>query len=1044
MSNVAKFEVGQNVRILNSEKVGTINKIIEKDSGFGYKVMVEGKSNTYAEKYLEAFIDEEDSIIDTMMDGEFGDSNDLSLFETWFRLKKPIEGNLYSYLGSRTIFNPYQFKPLMKFISSSSEERLFIADEVGVGKTIETGILLMELLARGRIDRNQPILIVCPNVLGPKWVKEMEKRFNFHFHLHDSKSLDNMLKIFKGSKHMQNPWGVVSIQLLRTAKFLKFMQELAASRIEPIWSLVIIDEAHHMRNSGTESNTLGHLLSTLTNMMVMLSATPLNLRDEDLYNQMAILNPALFPDIQTFQAMISPVKSLNKIRRSLVNNSTDLDKEIGSELSQLSIEGIGRTILNHPGILKLKVRLKQNQPLSSEEIAYYDRLIGSLSPLDSSFTRTLKRESMEHKVIREVLKVPVKLSPREYEFYTKTIQAVKEAYLQRGGDPMALGFISNMPMRMLTSSIPAMREYLEWALKNDIIIEDNPFDEEDEDENIERPMSSELRELFEELLNESEKLSDEDTKFREFEKLVATMMNSLDNKQIIVFSFFRRTLKYLKDRLSHLGYRTEIISGEVPLTSINGVTGRYEIMEKFENGEIDILLSSEVGGEGLDFQFCQALINYDMPYNPMRVEQRIGRLDRFGQQSDKVIIASLYLEDTVDEKIYSLLYSRIHLIEDSVGYLEPIIGSKLADLQKGIIENTLSDEQIEKRMREIEISLAQARYEKEKFETSRTELLGDDKLSQTIANMTMTDFVKPIDSLRLTKLFLDEREGCSFRELDADYCEMILSNELVLQIEEHTRLPGNEGSLDELHPLLRANKTIQAIFNGQKALEKPKAVFLPPSGHWMKFILKNLEEQSRIMKIFKVLGNSDDFNLIPGNYAVPFFEVTFEGFRTELNLAAVPVNLQDNRVYSTDYVKFMRTLGQFSYGKGNIELNGEIEDVVDEARGSLEIQMEKKLDDLRIEHRYIAESRINSLKNGYDVRTERISKRIDDHIKAATKDGREPSEEYLRLANGQIEKDLKRTEDRINKIRNKGDMTLSIALVGLTLLEITGDKIENN
>ena len=1044
MDNCAKFEVGQNVRIINSEKVGTINKIVEKDSGYGYKVMVDGKAITYAEKYLEPFIDEEESIISTIMEGEFGDSNDLSLFETWFRLKKPIEGNLYSYLGSRTIFNPYQFKPLMKFISSTSEERLFIADEVGVGKTIETGILLMELLARGRIDRNQPILIVCPNVLGPKWVNEMEKRFNFHFHLHDGKSLDNMFKIFNESKHMQNPWGIVSIQLLRSSKFMKFMQELAASKYEPIWSLVIIDEAHHMRNSGTESNTLGHLLSSLTNMMVMLSATPLNLRDEDLYNQMAILNPALFPDKQTFQAMISPVKSLNKIRRFLVNNTPDLGEEIMSELSQLSSDGIGQAILNHPGIQRLEDRLGKCQPLSSDEIAYYDRVISSLSPLDSSFTRTLKRESMEHKVLREILKVPVKLSPREYEFYVQTIQAIQESYLQKGGDPTALGFISNMPMRMLTSSIPAMKEYLEWSLKNDLVIEDNPFDEYDEDENVERPMSPELRELFRDLLNESEKLADEDTKFCEFEKLVASMMKSLDNKQIIVFSFFRRTLKYLKNRLSHIGYRTEIISGEVPLTSVNGITGRYEIMEKFEKGEIDILLSSEVGGEGLDFQFCQALINYDMPYNPMRVEQRIGRLDRFGQQADKVIIASLYLENTVDEKIYSLLYDRIHLIEDSVGYLEPIIGTQLADLQKGIIENTLSEQQIEKRMKEIEISVAQARYEQEKFENSRTELLGDDRLSQTIANMTMTDFVKPIDSLRLTKLFLSEKDGCRFSEIDADNCEMVLSNELVLQIEEYTRLPGSEGSLDELHPLLRSNKPVQAVFNGQKSLEKPKSVFLPPSGHWMKFILRNLEEQSRIRKILKVCGNSDDFNLPLGHYAVPLFEVTFEGFRTELNLAAVPVNLHDNIIPTLDYVKFMRTLGQLSYGKGNIEFLEDIEDKVEEARDSLEIQMEKKLDDLRVEHRYIAESRINSLKNGSEVRRVRITKQIDDHIKSSIRDGRQPSEEYLRLANGQIEKDLKRTEDRINRIRNKGDMTLSIALVGITLLEIKGDKFADN
>ena len=255
-----RFDIGQNVKLVTSGKIGTINKVIEGHSEYAYKLMIDGTTRVYAEKYLEPYVDTENKIIESIEANLFGDADDLALFETWFRLKKPIEGNLYSYLSSRTLFNPYQFKPLLKFISPSSEERLFIADEVGVGKTIETGILLMELLARGRIDRNQPVLIVCPNVLGPKWVKEMEDRFNLKFHLHDSRSLENMFKIFNESKHMQNPWGIVSIQLLRTEKFMKYLEKMAAERLEPIWSLVIVDEAHHMRNSGTESNQVGHLI----------------------------------------------------------------------------------------------------------------------------------------------------------------------------------------------------------------------------------------------------------------------------------------------------------------------------------------------------------------------------------------------------------------------------------------------------------------------------------------------------------------------------------------------------------------------------------------------------------------------------------------------------------------------------------------------------------------------------------------------------------------------------------------------------------------
>ena len=1035
-----RFDIGQNVKLVTSGKIGTINKVIEGHSEYAYKLMIDGTTRVYAEKYLEPYVDTENEIIESIEANLFGDADDLALFETWFRLKKPIEGNLYSYLSSRTLFNPYQFKPLLKFISPSSEERLFIADEVGVGKTIETGILLMELLARGRIDRNQPVLIVCPNVLGPKWVKEMEDRFNLKFHLHDSRSLENMFKIFNESKHMQNPWGIVSIQLLRTEKFMKYLEKMAAERLEPIWSLVIVDEAHHMRNSGTESNQVGHLISMLTQMLVMLSATPLNLRDEDLFNQMTILNPALFPDKQTFEALIAPVKSLNKIRRLISMRDPETKAEVLREIQDMSSEGIGKIIRNHEGVLELEHRITHSEPLSSEEVAYYDRVLTSLSPLDSSFTRTLKRESMSHRVTREVIKVPVELTEREYAFYLKTIAAVQEAYLQRGGNPIALGFITNMPMRMLTSSIPAMKDYLKWSVAYDQIVEDDPFDEEDEDEVVSQNLSPELRKIFIELISEVEKLAEEDTKMDKFEELVTRMMDELENKQIIVFSFFRRTLKYLKERLQKMGYRAEIISGEVPLTTTNGVTGRYEIMERFKNKELDVLLSSEVGGEGLDFQFCQAMINYDMPYNPMKVEQRIGRLDRFGQMADKVIIANMYLKDTVDEKIYHLLYDRIQLIEDSVGFMEPIIGQQLADLQKGIFENSLTEEQIEKRTREIENALAQSKIEHMKFENGRSELLGEDKISDTIANMTTTDFVKPVDSMRLTKIFLEGQEGCSFTELEEDFCEITLSPSVAVDVEEYSKLPGSANALEELHPLLKRMKKVPVVFNGQKSLEKPGAVFLPPSGHWMKFILRYMEENQRIMKLFQLKGTSSEFELKEGEYLVPIFEVEFDGFRKELNLSAVPLDLKSEEVEKLDYTVFMRTLGQKAFGKGAIELEpSALEAYLDGARTALESQMELKLEELRKQNKYIIESKVNSLKKGNEVRLERLMKRLDNHIRSSQREGKSPSEEFIRMVNGQIEKDDKRTKDRIDRLQDKNDLILSVSLVGIALLMI-GDE----
>lgn len=747
-----RFQKGDNVLIISSGRIGTVNEVLLRQNNFGYRVTVDGRTTTYQEKYLEPFKDEEQEIIDNLGMHDFKGLIDFHLFQTWFRLKRPVEGNFYSYLASRTIFNPFQFKPLSKFITPGSEERLFIADEVGVGKTIETGIILTELIARGRLDRRSPILIVCPNSIGPKWIKEMKRRFGLRFHLHDGSSLYNALKsvLETGFIPDGHHWALASQQLLRAEKYMDILQKINATREAPLWSMVVIDEAHHMRNIGTQNNNLGTMLSSLTDMMLMLSATPLNLRDNDLFNQMNILNPSMFPDKQTFIALLSPVKSINRCRRLLAEKLNVLFDELQKELLELESGPLGKAISEHPGVVSLKERLSTGVPLSNQEIARYDRILISLSPLDNSFNRTLKREAIKHRVIREPLKIPVELTQEEMEFHDTVIDLVRESYLARGGDVAALGFITNMPRRMVSSCIPAMREYLNWCLENNRMLVDDENDlveVEDDSELSSASLLPELKEKFIRLRNQAEQLGKSDTKYEKFKVLVKQLRDSLENPQIIVFSFFVRTLRYIEKRLAEEGYRVGLICGDVPLVSDGDNPGRYEIMESFENKELDILLSSEVGGEGLDFQFCQAIVNYDLPYNPMRVEQRIGRVDRYGQQADKVIVASMYIKDTVDEDIYSALYERIRLVEDSVGVLEPILGSKMVDLQRDIVSGQLTRDQLEIRMKEIELAVEQARLEMESFESNRRELMGDDYFTESLHNLeSQTDFVHPRDA----------------------------------------------------------------------------------------------------------------------------------------------------------------------------------------------------------------------------------------------------------------------------------------------------------
>lgn len=1040
----AKFDVGQNILIISNNKVGTINNIILRNDNVAYRVTVDGRMSTYQEKYLDAFVNEEQSIMDALFTEDYRGVEDFFLFQTWYRLKRPIEGNLYSYLASRTTFNPFQFKPLTKFISQGSEERLFIADEVGVGKTIETGIIFTELLGRGRMDRKSPILIVCPGILGPKWVKEMKRRFNLQFHLHDGNSLRNALQgAIQGVIPDGHRWAVVGLQLLRQKTNLELLQRAAASRQSPIWSMIVIDEAHHMRNVGTESNMVGNTLSGLTEMMIMLSATPLNLKDEDLFQQMHILNPSLFPDLQTFEAFLSPIKSINRCKRLLMERNPMVYGDILHELNDLKTGALGVVIATHPSVQQLEKLLFNGSSLTALDVAKFDRMLISLSPLDSSFTRTLKREAIEHRVTREVMKVPVRLTDEEMAFHEGVIETVERTYLERGGNPAAIGFITNMPRRMVSSSIPAMKDYLDWCLRANVeLIEDGDSFSiaEDDSEFSTTSMTEETRELFVSLREKAEALGEVDTKYDQFRALIEQLRQSLPNPQIVVFSFFVRTLKYLLKRLTAEGFRVGLVCGEVPVTSDGAQLGRYDIIEAFESKKLDILLSSEVGGEGLDFQFCQAIVNYDLPYNPMRIEQRIGRIDRFGQTAEKVIAASMYIEGTVDERIYSLLYDRIGLVEASVGLMEAILGSSLVDLQRDVVSGQFSESQLEVRMREIETAIEQAKMEMERFERQRQELMGEDHFTSPLHRLEQSnDFVSPMDASRLTGMFVKSQEDCSYEVVDDDRGRITLSKQVVGRLEQYTRTPGAEGSLEELAQMLRARATIPVVFNGNRADQYRDHVFLPPSGFWVRFLIRQFESWGNMPKVFSLrLLAGADHGLPKGNYVVPLFEVKIEGFRVELTLSGVPVNSDDLQVYKCNYDLLPRLLGNDAQAAGDFFMEADIDfnQCIDVGREALEIIMEEKMEELRTENRYRVEARIRSLEKGAEVRIARLLKQIEEHIQNMEQQGKKPSEEFIRLKEAQIANDSVRTMEKIESLQKQKELSFSASLVATVLLQI--------
>lgn len=691
LKDTPKFQNGDNVINKNSNKVVTVNNVIIGAREIQYRVTFDGKMVTVPERDLDPYVDIEEKIERDLFNDNFGNYKDFKLFHTWLRLSLPLENNLYSYLGSRTAFNPYQFKPLLRFLSAGSDERLFIADEVGVGKTIETGIIMNELLSRNRLDMLSTIIVVCPNSITQKWKREMKNRFNMDFFVHENgKTLWDMLRAIQADGNVPDAYrlSIVGLQLFRSDKYLSFLGELAEESPAPIFGLVVIDEAHHLRNVGTNSYNLGMTLSGTTEMILMLSATPLNLDNSDLYNQLHILNPSIFQDLDTFQNLQNPLKNINRIIRSIYNFPQS-KKEILSAIMAMDEDQIGSVLLNREWITDFRKRIEVDRKFDTQEAVKYERLFSNLNPLYSSFTRTRKREAIEHQVKREAKELPINLTPEELSFQDQVLKVIEEYFVEKGYEKSVLRLIMNTHRRMISSSIPSMMEYLKWSLKSNKIETGASAEEEDltEDDHDFRTVEidSELKMKFRSLLEVAKLLHDTDSKYNQFKKLLDGILDGKSVKQVIVFSFFIKTLEYLKGRLNADGYTVGMIHGNIPMITKGEMEGREEIMEGFKNGKFQILLSSEVGGEGLDFQYCNMIINYDLPYNPMRIEQRIGRIDRFGQKSDKIIVVNLFIADTVDEEIYDRLYKRIRLVEDGVGALEPIMGKEISEFQQALL-----------------------------------------------------------------------------------------------------------------------------------------------------------------------------------------------------------------------------------------------------------------------------------------------------------------------------------------------------------------------
>jgi SNF2 family DNA or RNA helicase len=761
------MQLGTRVRLkANPGRVGVIiSEPKLRANQIKYQVQFPDGANWHVDSQLEIVEATPTDPLELFERGSLGGAKELRSNLTHVRLNGKLANLIYSMETTNTDFYPYQFKPVLNFLDSPSNG-ILIADEVGLGKTIEAGLIWTELRSRFSASR---LMVICPAMLRDKWQSELKTRFGIQSEILDVTNIFKKLQQHKGSEFAI----IGSMQGLRPGKqwnneeepgigasseLGRFLEERAFK--EPLIDLLIIDEAHYMRNQESMTSQLGRLFRRVSEYVVLLSATPINLKNQDLYQLLHIVDEDTFNQPRVFDDILEANKPIIKAKEAVLTK----------ELSQEEFLELISTAQNHY-LLESSRQLKEllKNPPKTEELKnnkfrseLADRL-EKLNLLSHSITRTRKREVNEWRVVREAVPEYITMTDAERGLYTKVTEIIIEFCL---GREIPVGFLLTTPQRQIVSSMPAALRA--WQQKK-IDYEEYLYEDigiEEIDEIALGPLVQKLASISEDIADYDE-LRKFDSKYQRLKEMLLLYFKHYPNEKVILFSYFRPTLFYLEERLTEDGVSSKVLVGGMKIN-------KQEYIQEFkDNSELRILLASEVASEGVDLQFCRVVINYDLPWNPMKIEQRIGRIDRIGQLSEKITIWNLFYEDTIDARIHDRLFLRLGVFEMSLGGLELIIGDEIQKLTMDLMFKKLNKNQQDLRIDQTAQAFANIKTYEESLEDQASNLIahGGYILNQVKAAKELNRFIGAEDLYHFVCDFIQKHyPGSEFNKIkDNDF-----------------------------------------------------------------------------------------------------------------------------------------------------------------------------------------------------------------------------------------------------------------------------------
>ena len=822
-----KFEKGDLVRLKSDpSKMGSIISSIDSADAIQYSILLDNKVQSVFEQQLEPYQIQDKTRI--LSKAEF------DALLTAIQILHPSSHDLYSLGSAKISFIPHQYKPVLKIIRAD-QPRILIADSVGVGKTIEAGLIIKELQARQQINN---IAIICPRplVAEKKWQQEM-LRFDEKFIHMDG----HQLRLALNECDLEGEWPddyakcIIPYSILQDQEMVgvdesKSKSNRAISKKTlglinlnppPHFDIVIVDEAHHIRNRKNAYQAVKFFCDN-ADAVILLTATPIQLRDNDLFVLLNLIRPDLVIDKTIFDAMTEPNRFINCAISNVRQKGDNWQSQALQCIANAqNTQWVCHQFVSNQGLISA-AKLLQNSPVDDTQRIEIIQLLEDSHTFANLINRTRRRD-IDKYCVRKPDTILIEFTPQQRELHDQLLK-VQSKILAHVYDPKIIKFLISTLLRQASSCIFALAPHIKDILSRHV---DELLSQEDDNiewksNEIEKSIND-IHQEIQQVVQLAQQLPNQDNKLEALCKIIQDKQQ-YDNNKIMVFSTFRYTLSYLFEKLRSLGLRVGLIHGGVVDEDRVALRQRFE-RDKTDTLALDIMLFSEVGCEGLDYQFCDCMVNYDLPWNPMKIEQRIGRIDRNGQKSSTVLIYNIITKDTVDADIYDRCLRRIGVFEEAIGGNEQILGditNKIADIAQKFELSSSERQELLQQLADNQIRIIN---QTQKVEESEYDLLTlqipKNNIKQAIDNATNHWLSSPM-IINLIKCYflsrLHKSSDCILGSQEQKTLRLSADNKKLL-LDDLISLPKNKNKANkEWQDYLKSDQTNLSIcFDGQFA-----------------------------------------------------------------------------------------------------------------------------------------------------------------------------------------------------------------------------------